>query len=92
MNTKDLKYFHQLASQKKFSKVADIFHVSQPTVTMAIKRLENHYGVPLIIRDRSHQAVELTSFGHQFDRHVASILNEFKLVDKEAQQDRKSVV
>ncbi len=59
---------------------------------MAIKRLENHYGVPLIIRDRSHQAVELTSFGHQFDRHVASILNEFKLVDKEAQHARMKQV
>lgn len=87
MNIKDLKYFHRLARQQNFSQVADSFHVSQPTITMAIKRLENDYGVPLIIRDRSHQALELTSFGRQFDHHVAAILHELKLASKEAQYE-----
>lgn len=92
MNIKDLNYFHQLAAQKNFSKVADVFRVSQPTITMAIKRLENYYGVPLIIRDRSHQAVELTNFGRQFDRHVVQILNELKMVNKEAEHARMGQV
>ena len=84
MNTKDLQYFHQLASLKNFSKVAATFQVSQPTVTVAIQRLEKQFAVPLIVRDRSHHAVELTSFGRQLDRHVVNILNELELAQKEA--------
>lgn len=92
MNIKDLKYFHQLARHQNFSQVADFFHVSQPTITMAMKRLEEEYGVPLIIRNRSHQALKLTSFGRQFDRHVVTVLHELQLASKEAQYERQEQV
>lgn len=92
MNIKDLKYFHQLAKQKNFSQVADFFQVTQPTVTMAVKRLEKEYGLPLLLRDRSHQSVQLTSFGQQFDVHVAVILHELALAGHEAHHARQEEV
>lgn len=43
MNIRDFEYFHQLVKEKNFSKVAQNFSVSQPTVTLAIKRLEEEF-------------------------------------------------
>lgn len=76
MNTKDLNYFHELVKQKNFSKVADYFHVSQPTISQAIKRLEDEFNTKLFDRDRSHGQLHVTVTGKQLDRHVLSILNE----------------
>ncbi len=61
MNFKDIEYFQQLVTEKNFTKVANFFQVSQPTVTYAIKRIEQELGVVLFIRDQSHHKVELTA-------------------------------
>lgn len=37
MNTRDLDYFKKLVEKKNFTEVAEIFHVSQPTITQAIQ-------------------------------------------------------
>ncbi|WP_430521812.1 helix-turn-helix domain-containing protein [Ligilactobacillus aviarius] len=42
MNIKDIEYFNELITTKNFSIVAQNFNVSQPTITMAIKRLEKN--------------------------------------------------
>lgn len=39
MNTKDIEYYVQIVKQK-FTKVANYFRVSQPTITYALQRLE----------------------------------------------------
>lgn len=44
MNIKELYYYHDLVRTKNFSQVAADFNISQPTVTMAIKRLEESFG------------------------------------------------
>lgn len=44
MNIKELRYYHDLVIQKNFSKVATHFGVAQPTITMAIQRLERELG------------------------------------------------
>lgn len=52
MNTKDLKYFHSLVKNKNFSTVAEEFNVSQPTISMAIRRLEDTFQTTLFTRDQ----------------------------------------
>ncbi|KRK33714.1 LysR family transcriptional regulator [Loigolactobacillus bifermentans] len=83
MNTKDLAYFNDLISQKSFSKVAQNFGVSQPTITMAIKRLEADFGAPLVIRDRVHNAIHVTPSGEQLAVHAKVILRELDLAHQE---------
>lgn len=83
MNIKDLEYFHQLVLEKNFSKVATYFNVSQPTITLAIKRLEEEFQTPLFERDRSHKKLHVTLAGQQLDQHVSLILNELTLAKKE---------
>lgn len=83
MNTKDFKYFHELVKQKKFSKVADSFSVSQPTISQAIKRLEDEFNTQLFERDRSHGELHVTAAGQQLDRHVLTILNELNVAHED---------
>ncbi len=83
MNLRDLTYFSALATLKNFTAVAQQFKVSQPTITYAVKRLENELGAKLLIRDRSHHKIELTTNGQQFQQHVTIILHELKLAQTE---------
>lgn len=43
MKLNDLKYYQALVKYKNFSQVAAKFNVSQPTITMAIQRLEKDF-------------------------------------------------
>lgn len=83
MNTKDLKYYHSLVKEKNFSKVAQKFGASQPTITNAIKRLENAYQTKFFIRDQSHRELTVTNTGIQFDHHVQTILDELEIAKKD---------
>ena len=61
MNIRDLEYFNALAEMLSFTQVAHKFAVSQPTVSYAIKRLEENYGCDLIAREASHRSISLTT-------------------------------
>lgn len=48
MKIKDLEYYQQLIKDQNFSKVAQYFGVSQPTITMAIQRLEQDFNTTFL--------------------------------------------
>lgn len=75
MNIKDLKYFHSLVQNKNFSIVAEKFKVSQPTISMAIHRLEEDFDTVLFTRDQGRHLLSVTLSGQQLDEHVQAILN-----------------
>jgi len=83
MNTKDLDYFHQLILQKNFSKVANFFNVSQPTITTALKRLETDFNTKLMIRDRVHNELTPTASGEQLAEHAEIILRQLNIAHQE---------
>ncbi|MBO0459270.1 LysR family transcriptional regulator [Enterococcus hulanensis] len=76
MNFKDLEYFQRLVREKSFTKVANAFHVSQPTITYAVKRLEVELGAELVYRDQSHKQLIITQAGIVLSRHISNILKE----------------
>lgn len=93
MNIKELYYYYDLVRTKNFSQVAADFNISQPTVTMAIKRLEESFGTTFFMRDRSHHQLTVTNTGLQFDQHVQRIIEELEIAKKEltrAKQERIS--
>lgn len=61
MDTTHLEYFIEVARQKNFSKAAETLHISQPSVSKAIKDLEAQLGVTLLYRNT--RTVELTDAG-----------------------------
>ncbi|KRN29012.1 malolactic fermentation transcriptional regulator [Lactobacillus selangorensis] len=83
MNTRDLAYFAALTRLKSYTAVAHEFHVSQPTITYAVRRLEAELDVQLIQRDQSHRQLELTAAGAQFAVHCQRIITELQIVQRE---------
>lgn len=82
MNIRDLEYFNALAEMLSFTQVANKFAVSQPTVSYAVKRLEEHYGCDLIVREASHRSISLTTEGEILKAHAQYILDEFVTLDR----------
>lgn len=92
MNIKELYYYHDLVRTKNFSQVAADFNISQPTVTMAIKRLEESFGTTFFMRDRSHHQLTVTSTGLQFDQHVQLIIEELEIAQKELTRAKQELI
>ncbi|GLB46156.1 LysR family transcriptional regulator [Philodulcilactobacillus myokoensis] len=82
MNIRDLEYFITLVELKNFSRTAKHFHVSQPTITLALKRLENEMGAQLIIRNR-YQRLIVTDSGRQLLKHAKQIVKSSQISKKE---------
>ncbi|MBT9672043.1 LysR family transcriptional regulator [Secundilactobacillus kimchicus] len=83
MQTRDLDYFQSVATLKSFSQAAQAHHVSQPTITLAIKRLEAAFDTTLFIRDQQHHAIQLTDSGEHLLIHANRILAEMTEADRE---------
>ncbi|MDO4903668.1 MAG: LysR family transcriptional regulator [Limosilactobacillus sp.] len=92
MNIKDLKYYQKLVEYKNFSQVAEFFNTRQPTISMAIKRLENEFGVALFIRDHAHKTLNLTKAGEQLANHINVILNELQVAKEEIARSEASQI
>ena len=60
MKTEDFKYFNELYTKKSFTKVAQTFNVSQPSISTALKRLESHFQSKLVIRGNSQNELKFT--------------------------------
>lgn len=72
MEFRQLEYFRMISKLENFTRTAEVLHVSQPSVTKAIKNLEAELKVTLI--DRSQKHVTLTPEGKAFLVHAESIL------------------
>lgn len=72
MDFRQLEYFCTLSRLKNFTRTAEELHVSQPSVTKAIKSLETELQLTLIDRRQKH--VTLTNEGRAFLLHAEQIL------------------
>ena len=61
MNLRDLRYLVALADTRHFGHAATKSHVSQPTLSAQIKKLEDYLGAPLV--ERQPRNVSLTEVG-----------------------------
>jgi LysR family hydrogen peroxide-inducible transcriptional activator len=74
MTLQDLKYFAALAEQRHFGRAAEACHVSQPTLSGQLRKLEEELGVTLL--ERTNKWVALTPIGEQVLIHARRVLNE----------------
>ena len=58
---RQLRVFSEVARQLSFAKAARALHLTPPAVTMQVRELEGHVGMPLF--DRSGRSVTLTTAG-----------------------------
>ena len=64
MELLQLKYFQSVAKYENITKAAKELHISQPSLTITIKRLEDELNVPLF--NRKGKKIELSVFGKNF--------------------------
>ncbi|MCC5014086.1 MULTISPECIES: LysR substrate-binding domain-containing protein [unclassified Legionella] len=74
MNLRDLHYFVVLADVMHFGEAARRCHVSQPTLSMQLKKLEEELGVPLF--ERTNKQVMLTDSGRMLLSRAQHILTQ----------------
>ncbi|MCP3027496.1 LysR family transcriptional regulator [Halobacillus sp. A5] len=74
MDIRHLEYFSEVAKQLSFTKAASTLHVSQPSLSKAVKQLEDELGVPLFYRSRK---VELTDAGKAVLVNAIDVLDAF---------------
>ncbi|HKW16580.1 MAG TPA: LysR substrate-binding domain-containing protein [Terriglobales bacterium] len=72
VNLRDLDYFLALAEQRHFGHAASSCHVSQPTLSAQVRKLEQELGVALF--ERSNKHVALTPIGESALRHAKDAL------------------
>lgn len=84
MTLTELRYIVMLARERHFGRAAEKCHVSQPTLSVALKKVEQRHGV--ILFERSSAEVRLTPIGQQVAAQAERVLEEFgKLKDIAAQ-------
>lgn len=57
MEMNQIRYFVALSEEHSFTRAADRCGVTQPSLSRAIKRLEDHFGGPLFERGRKRTAL-----------------------------------
>jgi len=72
LKLKDLQYLVALADEKHFGRAAERSHISQPTLSAQLKKLEDYLGVQLI--ERNPKQVTLTEAGEQIVSRARRIL------------------
>jgi LysR family hydrogen peroxide-inducible transcriptional activator len=86
MTLTELRYVVAVARERHFGRAAEACHVSQPTLSVAIRKLEEELGVQLFERRASQ--VALTDMGQRIVAQAKRVLDEASAVREIARQGR----
>lgn len=84
MNIRDLQYLVALSETNHFGQAAKLCHVSQPTLSTQIKKLEQELAVTLVERD--NKRVILTEIGQTIIEHAKDVLTTVDSIKNIARQ------
>lgn len=90
MTLTELRYIVALAAERHFGRAAEKCHVSQPTLSVALKKVEQRYGIMLF--ERSSAEVRLTPVGEQIARQAERVLEESIRLQEIARQGKNPLV
>jgi len=74
MTLTELKYIVAVARERHFGKAAEACYVSQPTLSVAVKKLEEELDIKLF--ERSANEVSVTALGEDIVRQAQSVLEQ----------------
>jgi len=77
-SSSDLHYFIEVASTLNISRAAERLGITQPSLTLALQRLETSVGIPLLLRSR--KGVSLTQAGKQLLLHARELVNDWEVI------------
>ena len=76
MTIQQLRYILALDSERHFARAAELCHVSQPALTIQIKKVEEEIG--LMIFDRSKVPLKPTSSGEEIIKRARTVMMEIE--------------
>ena len=80
LSLQQIQYIVSVAEERSFNKASELCFVTQPTLSMQVKKAETALGHQIF--DRSSNPITLTDFGEQFLEIARDILNEEKRIGK----------
>ena len=86
MTLTELRYIVALAHEQHFGRAAERCHVSQPTLSIAVKKLEDELGVVLF--ERGKQKVLTTPLGQQIVTMASRVLEQTASIKDVAEADK----
>ncbi|MGV3345679.1 DNA-binding transcriptional regulator OxyR [Enterobacteriaceae bacterium LUAb1] len=89
MNIRDLEYLVALSEYRHFRRAADSCHVSQPTLSGQIRKLEDELGVMLL--ERTSRKVLFTQAGLLLVDQARTVLREIKILKEMASQQGETM-
>jgi LysR family hydrogen peroxide-inducible transcriptional activator len=89
MTLTDLRYIVALAQERHFGRAAEKCHVSQPTLSVAVKKLEEQLGVTLF--ERSAVDVKITEIGRHIIEQAERVLREASQIRDLAEAGRDAL-
>jgi LysR family hydrogen peroxide-inducible transcriptional activator len=88
-SVQQLRYLIAVADHGNFSRAADACNVTQPTLSMQLKDMENRIGVQLVERTRTK--VLMTPVGSEIARRARSVIAEVEDIREIARHDKADV-
>ncbi len=85
----DLGYFIEVSQTLNISRAAERLGISQPTLSLAVRRLEDNFGAPLLIRTKS--GVHLTHAGQKLVAQARVLLLEWEKIREDAMRDENEI-
>lgn len=87
MTIRHLKIFVEVADTGSMSAAAKNCFISQPTVSQAIRELEEHYGVALF--ERLSRKLFITPAGSKLLTHARLLLDQYHLMEESMRQEKE---
>jgi LysR family hydrogen peroxide-inducible transcriptional activator len=87
MTLTELRYIVAVARERHFGRAAESCFVSQPTLSIAIRKLEEELGVKLFERGSKNE-VRLTEIGNAIIEQAQRVLEESEVITQLAQQGK----
>lgn len=75
MTLRHMKIFVEVCAEESITKAAENLNMTQPTVSIAIKELEEHYHTQLF--ERMNRRIYLTEKGQELYQYARTIINQF---------------
>lgn len=88
-SSSELHYFLEVSQTLNVSRAAERLGISQPTLSLAIQRMEEVMGTPLLIRSKT--GVQLTRAGHKLARQAGTLIREWERLREDVLKDEEEI-
>lgn len=86
----DIRYFVEVASTGNISRASERLGISQPSLSLAIKRVEDSLGAKLLLRNKT--GVELNQAGKKFSVEAKKLLNQWEQIKSQTLSSQEEIV